>query len=284
MEALEADVPLRRAFIVLRAQSQDPTLARLRASLEQKGVAVEEVSRAALDGISHGGAHQGVAIEVEPYRYADLHEIIELCNPSSALIVCLDHVMDEGNLGAIARSAECAGACGLVIANRRAASVGAGAYKASAGALAHLKVAQVPNIASAVDTLKKAGFWCVAATEHARKSAFEANFLGRLCIVVGAEDKGVSKVVRERCDDERLLPQLGHIESLNVAQAATVFAFEWLRQNLAHASLVRDGESSKDSSFEELGELDTGEFGDERADFDGSNIDLFEYDENNVDI
>ncbi len=231
-EALEAAVPVRRAFVAARSHSQDPAIARMLRELEEAGIEVEEVSRASLDAISYHGAHQGIALEVEPYGYADLHELVALSGTGDALILCLDHVVDEGNLGAIVRSAECAGASGVVIPNRRAAGVGPGAYKTSAGALAHLKVAQVPNMATALEDLKRAGFWAVCATEHAEETLWDADLSGRVCVVMGSERDGVSRLVREHCDDECRLPQMGAIESLNVAQAATVFCYEWLRQTV----------------------------------------------------
>ncbi|EJW93251.1 RNA methyltransferase, TrmH family, group 3, partial [gut metagenome] len=182
-EALEAGVPVRRAFVAARPHGQDPTVARLVASMEERGIEVEEVSKATLDAISYHGTHQGIALETEPFAYADIHEVIEAAGTGDALVLCLDHVTDEGNLGAIARSAECAGAAGIVIPNRRAAAVGPGAYKTSAGALAHLKVARVPNMATAVDDLKKAGFWAVCATEHAEQGVWESDLSGRVCLV-----------------------------------------------------------------------------------------------------
>ena len=140
---------------------------------------------------------------------------------------------DEGNFGAIVRSAEVVGAAGVVIAKARAAGVGVGAYKTSAGAVLHLPIAQVPNLATALDRLKEAGFWAAAATEHADQDVWQAPLDGRIALVMGSEGSGVSRLVREHCDFECRLPQRGRVESLNVAQATTVLCYEWLRRSMA---------------------------------------------------
>lgn len=145
-------------------------------------------------------------------------------------MVVLDHVTDEGNFGAIVRSAEVVGAAGVVVANARAATVGPGAYKTSAGAVLHLPIAQVPNLARAIDQLKEAGFWACAATEHAEQDVWHAPVYGRLALVMGSEGEGISRLVLDHCDFGARLPQRGRVESLNVAQATTVMCYEWLRR------------------------------------------------------
>ena len=143
---------------------------------------------------------------------------------------------DEGNFGAIVRSAEVVGAAGVVIAKARAAGVGVGAYKTSAGAVLHVPIAQVPNLATAIDELKRAGFWVAGSTEHATQDVWSAPLEGRLCLVMGSEGSGISQLVRKKCDFECRLPQRGRVESLNVAQAATVMCYEWLRRESAAAA------------------------------------------------
>ena len=145
----------------------------------------------------------------------------------------LDHVTDQGNLGAIVRSAEVVGAAGVVIANARAAGVGMGAYKASAGAVLHIPIARVPNLTRAIEELKENGFWALAATEHAEQDVWHAPVEGRLALVMGSEGSGISQLVLRSCDNACRLPQRGKIESLNVAQATTVLCYEWLRRTTA---------------------------------------------------
>ncbi len=143
----------------------------------------------------------------------------------------LDHVTDDGNFGAIVRSAEVVGAAGVIIANKRAAGVTVGSYKTSAGAVMHLPIAQVPNIARALDDLKAAGFWVGGASEHAEGSCWDAPFEGRVALVMGSEGDGISRLVLEKCDFLTKLPRRGMTGGLNVAQATTALCFEWLRRN-----------------------------------------------------
>lgn len=229
-EALEAGVPLRRAFVSKASGDEDLVLDKLVRRLEGRGVECERVPKSRLDAMSSHGAHQGVVVRVRPFEYAGLADVIAAAGAGDALVVVLDHVTDEGNFGAIVRTAEVVGAAGVVIANARAAAVGVGAYKTSAGAVLHIPIAQVPNLARALDDLKAAGFWACAATEHAEEDVWHASMGGRLALVMGSEGSGISRLVLERCDFSCRLPQRGRVESLNVAQAATVLCYEWLRR------------------------------------------------------
>ncbi len=229
-EALSCGVPLRSAFVAERSGERDQALERLAARLEEEGVPVERVPRARLDALSSHGAHQGVVVRTRPFAYASLSDVIAAAGEGSALVVVLDHVTDQGNFGAIVRSAEVAGAAGVVVAKARSASVGVGAYKTSAGAVLHLPIAQVPNLARAIEELKAAGFWACAATEHAEQDVWHAPLEGRLVLVMGSEGEGISRLVAETCDFSCRLPQRGRVESLNVAQATTVLCYEWLRR------------------------------------------------------
>jgi 23S rRNA (guanosine2251-2'-O)-methyltransferase len=231
VEALEVGMPLKRALVA----DSDGSLADIVRQLEEAGVPIERSSRSKLDAISSHGAHQGVVVQAAPFRYADLSDVIERAGEGDALVVLLDHVTDQGNLGAIVRSAEVVGAAGVVIANARAARVGVGAYKTSAGAVLHLPIAQVANLSRAVEDLKKAGFWVCGASEHAEQGIWNAPVEGRLALVMGSEGAGISQLLLEKCDFLAKLPQRGRIESLNVAQATTVFCYEWLRRTAADA-------------------------------------------------
>lgn len=234
-EALEGGLPLKRALVAMGGE-QDQTLAGLVRRLEAAGVPVERVPKGRLDAISSHGAHQGIVVQARPFAYAELSDVIVNAGDGHALVVLLDHVTDEGNFGAIVRSAEVVGAAGVVIAKARAAGVGVGAYKTSAGAVLHVPIAQVPNLATAIDELKRAGFWVAGSTEHATQDVWSAPLEGRLCLVMGSEGSGISQLVRRKCDFECRLPQRGRVESLNVAQAATVMCYEWLRRESAAAA------------------------------------------------
>ena len=229
-EALRTGFPVKRA-LVAEGQGADPTLARLVDDLYHANIPVKTVPRAQLDELSSHGAHQGIALEVGSFPYAGLRDIINRAGDGPALVVVLDHVTDDGNFGAIVRSAEVVGAAGVVIASKRAAGVTVGSYKTSAGAVMHLPIVQVPNIARALDELKEAGFWVGGASEHAEGVCWQSPMQGRLALVMGSEGDGISRLVLEKCDFLTKLPQLGKTESLNVAQAATALCFEWLRRN-----------------------------------------------------
>ena len=228
-EALRCGFPVKRA-LVAEGEGDAGTREYLQV-LQAAGVPVEFVSRARLDEISSHGAHQGIALEVGAFPYKTIEDVISASGAGPALVVVLDHVTDEGNLGAIVRSAEVVGASGVVVANKRAAGVGVGTFKTSAGAVMHLPIAQVTNLARAIDQLKEAGFWVVGASEHAEDIVWNAPLDGRIALVMGSEGSGISRLLLEKCDVLAKLPQRGQTESLNVAQAATVFCYEWLRRN-----------------------------------------------------
>jgi 23S rRNA (guanosine2251-2'-O)-methyltransferase len=144
-------------------------------------------------------------------------------------VVLLDHVLDPGNLGAVIRSSESLGASGVVIEKRRSAQVTQAALKTAAGAAAHLPVAKVTNLAQTLETLKDDGFWVVGASHDAEDPAWAEPMPARTALVVGSEGRGLSRLVRERCDLHVRIPLAGRTASLNVAQAVTVLAYEWAR-------------------------------------------------------
>ena len=230
LESLRTGVRLREVRIA-RGLQADPAIDEIRRLAAEAHVPVRDVERRALESLSARGAHQGVMAVAEPYGYSDLPGIMAAgARAPRSLVVLLDHVTDPGNLGAVARSCEAAGAAGLVIPSQRAASVGPVARKTSAGALEHLPVARVPNLVRALETLKAAGYWVAGASEHASESAFEARLDDRLVLVLGSEGEGLSRLVSEHCDFLVSIPTVGHVGSLNVAQAATLLAFEWARR------------------------------------------------------
>ncbi len=231
-EALRTGFPVKRA-LVADGQGSDAALTKLVEQIKAAGLPVKRVPREELDALSSHGAHQGVALEVGAFPYASMRDILDRAGEGPALVVVLDHVTDDGNFGAIVRTAEVVGASGVVIANKRAAGVTVGSYKTSAGAVMHLPIVQVPNIARALDDLKERGFWVGGASEHASEVCWDSPFEGKLALVMGSEGNGISRLVLEKCDFLTKLPQRGQTESLNVAQAATALCFEWARRNRA---------------------------------------------------
>lgn len=236
IEALRTGVPLKRVLVADNLK-RDGLLADIERKARQAGVPIQTVPRKKLDELSARGSHQGVMGLAAPFSYASVRQIVEASEAAAreqggrALVVVLDHITDAGNFGAIARSADTVGASGLIIPNKRASQVTAATYKSSAGAISHLPVAQVSNLVGALEALKEAGFWVAGASEHAADVIWEANLKGKMALVMGNEGEGISRLVLEHCDFLVKLPQCGHVESLNVAQAATTCMFEWLRQN-----------------------------------------------------
>lgn len=230
LEALRSGVRLER---VMLAAGLKPNAAvdEIRQRATAAGIELREVPRQALDRQSVRGAHQGVLALAEPFRYAELEEVLRTAREQErSLVVVLDHVTDPGNLGAIVRSVEVAGGTAVMIPKDRAASVGPVAHKASAGATAHLPIVQVSNVARALELLKEAGYWVAGADERGDSTLWAAPLDGRLVLVLGAEGAGLSRLTRERCDFLVSIPVAGHVSSLNVAQAASVLAFEWVRR------------------------------------------------------
>jgi 23S rRNA (guanosine2251-2'-O)-methyltransferase len=171
--------------------------------------------------------HQGFVAEVDPYPYAEASELLEA---PDALIVALDQIQDPQNLGAVCRSAEAAGAAGVVIPERRAASVTAAACKASAGAVEHLPVARVRNLADWLGEAKEAGAWIYGADADAETEHTGADLTGKAVLVLGSEGRGLRPRVAASCDLLVSVPMRGRVESLNVSATAAVLLFESVRQ------------------------------------------------------
>lgn len=174
--------------------------------------------------------HQGVVAEVDPYPYADARGLLDR---SDALVVALDQVQDPRNLGAVCRSAEAAGAAGVVIPSRRSAAVTAVAAKASAGAVEHLPVARVSNLSDWLGAAKQAGAWIYGAESGAPTSYASADLTGKVVLVLGSEGGGLRRRVAGSCDLLVSIPLRGTVDSLNVSAAAAVLMFEAARQRAA---------------------------------------------------
>lgn len=235
IEALRSDMPIASVLVADNLQ-RDGLVKDILRKAKAQGIAVKFVPRGQLDGKSERGSHQGVIAQTAAFPYARLGDVLKRAqaqfdDKGRALIVMLDHITDAGNLGAIARSAEVVGAAGLVLPNKRSARVTASTYKSSAGAIASIPVAQVANLKQTLERCKEEGFWVVGASEKAPRGIWEANFEGRIVLVMGGEGEGLARLTQETCDFLVALPQEGKTASLNVAQAATAFMYEWLRQN-----------------------------------------------------
>jgi 23S rRNA (guanosine2251-2'-O)-methyltransferase len=187
---------------------------------------VRIVAAGELEQLCGSPHHQGLVAEVEPYPYTDPSALLA---PEDALVVALDQVQDPQNLGAVCRTAECAGASGVVVPERRAAEVTPAVCRASAGAVEHLAVAQVRNLADYLAQAKEAGAWVYGADAAGPRSYTDVDWRGRAVIVLGSEGKGIRPRVRAACDELVALPMRGRIGSLNVSVAAAVLLFEAAR-------------------------------------------------------
>jgi 23S rRNA (guanosine2251-2'-O)-methyltransferase len=195
----------------------------------ERGVKVRRVPADVLDRDAKRGVHQGIVADVESVSTYSLGELVRGA-AGPALIVVLDGIEDPHNLGAILRTADAAGAHGVVLQNRRSASLAGAAAKASAGAVAHVKIAEVVNIARAVEELKEAAVWTVGLAGEAATAYDAIDFTLPTALVVGAEGSGLRRLVRERCDRLASIPMEGHVGSLNVSVAAGIALFEAVRQ------------------------------------------------------
>ncbi len=236
-EALNWGMKLKAAYVANDMGLRDGKFGRIVARLQSENVDVFVVDNAVLDSMSVRGSHQGIAAEIAPYEYADIDDVLTRAkDKENALIVLLDHVTDDGNFGAIVRSAEIVGAEAVVIPNARSAKVSAGSASTSVGAVFKMDIAQVSNLAAVIDKCKEQGFWVYGASEHAKDVVWNSNMRGKVVLVMGSEGDGISRRILEKCDVMTKLPQRGEIESLNVAQAATVMCFEWMRQSFGGLS------------------------------------------------
>lgn len=229
LAALEAGRPLHR--IMVGEGTAGALLNRILALARERGVPVHQVRREVLDARAGRCPHQGVLALAAARGYRSLDGLLEGVPPGQkALLVALAGVQDPGNLGAIARSAECLGAHGLVLPARRSAGLTAGAVRAGAGALEWLPVSRVANLARALEDLKGHGLWVVGAEADAKLAPWEVDLTVPLVLVLGGEDKGLGHAVRQACDLVVAIPTAGHVPSLNVAAAATTLLYEAIRQ------------------------------------------------------
>jgi len=228
---LEA-VRARRVRIIRVAARSDERLGALLELAREQRLTVTRVAVGELDRLTGGAAHQGVVAEVRERSHVSVEDLVMQAS-GPPLIVVLDGIEDPHNVGAILRTVDAAGADGVVRQSRHAAKLDGAAAKTSAGAVAHVKIAEVVNIARALDALKDAGVWTVGLTGDAPTRYDAIDFTLPTALVVGAEGDGMRRLVRERCDWLASIPMLGHVGSLNVSVAAGIVLFEAVRQRRA---------------------------------------------------
>jgi len=198
---------------------------------EQRGIAVHRREKQDLTKMCASTHHQGIALEVEPFRYADLDDLMNDITRSGrpGFLLVLDGIQDPHNLGALIRSAACAGADGVVIPRDRACGITATAEKASAGAVEFLPVVQVVNIAKTLEALKQSGYWIYGLTGEVTRPVYSEKFSGNSALVVGGEGEGIRPLVRKQCDVIVSIPHYGGVSSLNASVAGGIALFEMAR-------------------------------------------------------
>lgn len=230
-EALRANRVINKVFYA--KGDGDKMLSHLAQKAREAGAVVVACDRRKLDSMSETGSHQGIIALAATHEYAEVSDILENAKNSgrAPLVVVCDEISDPHNLGAIIRSAEAAGAHGVIIPKRRSAALTAVVEKASAGATSYLPVARVPNIPACLENLKKEGLWVYGtALRGDSVSLYSADLKGAMALVIGSEGEGMSRLTTEKCDFTLTIPMIGKIESLNASCAAAVVLFEVLRQ------------------------------------------------------
>ena len=224
-EALKSDREI--DTLILMRNNNNPALSRLASMAKEKGAVVKEVDSKKLDFMCGGANHQGVAAYVAAHEYASVEDIFAYAEEKgeAPFIVVCDEIEDPHNLGAIIRTAECAGVHGVIIPKRRSASLNFTVGKTSAGALEYMRVARVSNLASTIDELKEKGCWVYGADMDGTDYK-KTDFSGAVVLGIGSEGKGIGKLIRQKCDAIVSLPMKGNINSLNASVAAGILMYE----------------------------------------------------------
>ena len=230
VEALRADVPATTMYLAGRIDSDDRVREALKTATE-RGIPVLETPRGELDRLTDGAVHQGLALQVPPYEYAHPSDLVDPEMPGIPLVVALDGITDPRNLGAIVRSVAAFGGHGVVVPSRRSAGMTASAWKTSAGAAARIPVAQATNLTRALEDFRKAGFFVIGLDMEGDLELPDLELASEpLVVVVGSEGRGLSRLVRETCDQIVSIPMSSAVESLNAGIATGVTLYEVARR------------------------------------------------------
>jgi 23S rRNA (guanosine2251-2'-O)-methyltransferase len=229
-EALRAGRDIHKIWIA--EQSRKPSMQPIVAEAKRRQIVVQYVDRVKLDQMVPEIRHQGIVAQVAAYRYADIEDLLAAAKRRNAVpfFVILDEIEDSHNLGSILRTADCAGAHGVIVPKRRSAGLTAAVAKTSAGAVEHVPVARVTNLARTIERLKEEGVWIVGADPRAERTVYETDLTVPIAVVIGNENSGISRLVGEKCDFLAKLPMFGQINSLNASVAAALFMYEVVRQ------------------------------------------------------
>lgn len=232
IEALRAGTSIDKIYI--QKGETDRTLGHIASTARAAGIVVVDADKRKLDFMSRTKAHQGVIALTSVREYVSVEDILTIAREKgeNPLLVVCDEISDPHNLGAIIRTAECAGAHGVIIPKRRSAGLTSIVGKTSAGAVSYVPVARVPNIAALLKDLQKAGVWVFGTAAEGNTTLYDADLKGPAAIVIGSEGDGMTRLVREGCDFLVSIPMKGKISSLNASAAAAILLYEAVRQRL----------------------------------------------------
>ena len=232
IEALRAGTAIDKIY--LQKSETDKTLGHIASKARSAGAVVVEADKRKLDAMSRTHAHQGVIALSSVREYASVEDILQAAadKGEAPLLVVCDELSDPHNLGAVIRTAECAGAHGVIIPKRRSAGLTAVVAKTSAGAVSHVPVARVANLTACLKELKEQGVWVYGTAADARQTIYQADLKGSAAIVIGSEGTGMSRLVRETCDVLLSIPMKGKLNSLNASAAAAILLYEAVRQRM----------------------------------------------------
>jgi len=245
LEALNSDTPIEKIYLLHRMHSG--LVEKIRSQAKRRGIPLVEISAERLRELTTDAHSQGVAALVSAKSYVEPEDLLEAArtNGEQPLLLILDEIEDPQNLGALIRSAECAGVHGVIIPKHHSASMNETVAKTSAGATAHMPIARVTNIAQTLDDLKTNGVWIVGADMAGEKAYYDADYRGPTAIVVGNEGKGIRRLVKEKCDFLVKIPMYGKIESLNVSVSGALLMFEAARARHQERGITAGGNNRK---------------------------------------
>ena len=232
IEALRAGTPIDKIYLM--KGEGDSALGHIASAAREKGIVVVDADRRKLDAMSRTHAHQGVIALAAVREYVSVDDILAIAREKGEppLIVVCDELSDPHNLGAVIRTAECAGAHGVIIPKRRSAGLTAVVAKTSAGAVSHVPVARVPNLPALLKELKEEGVWVFGTAADGDRLLYDADLKGPAAIVIGSEGDGMGRLVRETCDFLVRIPMKGRLNSLNASAAAAILLYEAVRQRM----------------------------------------------------
>lgn len=229
-EALKAGREIEKIIAIKQGEG---SIRQIIAQAKDKKIPIHFMDRKGLDRVAGSTNHQGVVAYVGEFKYSTVDDILEIARKRNEepFIIILDNLEDPHNLGAIMRTADCTGVHGIIIPKRRSVTVTDTVAKASAGAVEHIKIAKVTNISKTIEELQAQGVW-IAACDMGEVMYYEQNLTGSIAVVIGSEGKGISKLVKSKCDFVVSMPMVGHITSLNASNAGAIIMYEILKQRL----------------------------------------------------